>query len=43
MAKNKKSGTNKGIFRKVNSDGIILIGLQQSKEMIPGSLVSLFP
>jgi len=43
MDKNKKSGTNKGIFCKMNSDGIILIGLQQSKEIIPGSLVALFP
>ena len=28
----KKSGTIKGRFSKMNGDGIILIGLQQSKE-----------
>ena len=43
MAKNKKSGTIKGRFSKMNSGGIILIGLQQIKEIIPGSLVALFP
>ena len=37
MTKNKKSGTMKGRFSKKNSDGIIMIGLQQNKEIIiPG-------
>jgi hypothetical protein len=44
MAKNKKSGTIKERFGKMNSDGIILIGLQQIKEIIiTGWLVALFP
>jgi hypothetical protein len=36
MAKNKKSGTIKGRFSNMNGDEIILMGLQQSKEIIPG-------
>ena len=39
MAKDKKSGTIKGRFSKINSDGIILIGLQQSKEYLVDQLL----